>query len=244
MSIDIHELFTQWRQKYRRELPDTNTEARKMVFDFTHRYADYDCIDIHDVTAMIDTSERYTILRSGIAPRAINDHGYPATARYTFRVYDKQTGWMRIIPFHEAIECFLLDVHRGRTSVYRIVDQNGSAEYAAIRTKYDHVRTLFFDACWQYSLKQFPIEPLISEAERRLQQSARYQEYLQSPQWIQKKFKVFARDGYQCQQCGTGKNLVCHHTTYDNIYNERLDDLLTLCKRCHHDIHHHDLRKA
>lgn len=63
----------------------------------------------------------------------------------------------------------------------------------------------------------------------------KYKEYLNSDQWKEIRDKVLHRDGNKCIKCGSSKNLQVHHNTYDNIYNEaeNLDDLITLCSKCH-----------
>lgn len=47
---------------------------------------------------------------------------------------------------------------------------------------------------------------------------------------------VFERDEYECQRCGSKKNLECHH--YESIYQNPIesadvDMCITLCKKCH-----------
>ena len=69
-----------------------------------------------------------------------------------------------------------------------------------------------------------------------------YEHYLGTGQWQEKRKLVFKRDNYQCQKCGTGKNLNVHHITYENLYNEEIEDLTTLCKPCHEKIHKHDIK--
>jgi len=64
-----------------------------------------------------------------------------------------------------------------------------------------------------------------------------YNKYLRSPEWKAKKLLVLERDNYKCQQCGYTNNLHVHHLTYENVTNEQLDDLVTLCKRCHRSEH-------
>ena len=66
----------------------------------------------------------------------------------------------------------------------------------------------------------------------------KYQEYLKSQKWNDIKKLVFKRDKYVCQGCLTEtKNLQAHHLTYDRIYNEMCFDLITLCRKCHCNIH-------
>lgn len=69
----------------------------------------------------------------------------------------------------------------------------------------------------------------------------KYQEYLKSQKWNEIKNLVFKRDKYICQGCLTEtKNLQAHHLTYDRIYNEMCFDLITLCRKCHCNIHDMD----
>jgi hypothetical protein len=53
--------------------------------------------------------------------------------------------------------------------------------------------------------------------------------------------EVLKRDGYQCGICGTYNNLIVHHIDghgYTNgIPNNSLDNLMTLCKFCHTNLH-------
>lgn len=64
-----------------------------------------------------------------------------------------------------------------------------------------------------------------------------YKEYLQSDAWKAKRKAVLIRDQLRCQLCGHEKNLHVHHVTYDRIYNEDLEDLITLCSDCHGGLH-------
>lgn len=67
-----------------------------------------------------------------------------------------------------------------------------------------------------------------------------HQEYINSPKWKAKRQMVLERDNFRCRKCGTGKNLDVHHITYENIGNEPLDDLVTLCRNCHEEVHKYD----
>jgi 5-methylcytosine-specific restriction endonuclease McrA len=60
-----------------------------------------------------------------------------------------------------------------------------------------------------------------------------YQEYLKSARWRKLTDERKALDGYRCRVCNGGANLQVHHRTYQNIGNETLDDLTTLCAECH-----------
>ena len=69
--------------------------------------------------------------------------------------------------------------------------------------------------------------------------------YYRTPHW--KQFSQQAKDfgGNHCEDCGidedearrTGNYLQVHHKNYNNVGNEDLDDVVTLCKRCHGERH-------
>lgn len=65
-----------------------------------------------------------------------------------------------------------------------------------------------------------------------------YEEYLQSDYWDSIKNQVLERDDYRCRLCNSNKKLKVHHRTYNNLGQEKLEDLLTLCGKCHFDYHH------
>lgn len=67
-----------------------------------------------------------------------------------------------------------------------------------------------------------------------------YHDYMATKSWEEKKIERLKHDGYQCQICGSGKNLTVHHITYDRLGAEDLDDIITVCKTCHDKIHAHD----
>jgi hypothetical protein len=64
-----------------------------------------------------------------------------------------------------------------------------------------------------------------------------YEAYLDSNEWVLKRKKVLARDNHQCQTwlAHTGP-LEVHHKTYENLGDEPLSDLITVCRRCHEQL--------
>ena len=64
-----------------------------------------------------------------------------------------------------------------------------------------------------------------------------YKNYLHSDKWYKIRDKVFNRDNNKCTICGATENLVAHHKNYDNLGNEKLEDLITVCEECHEVIH-------
>ena len=65
----------------------------------------------------------------------------------------------------------------------------------------------------------------------------KYALYLESPEWKNKAQACKDRD-VNCKLCGSASKLQAHHITYDNLYNEKLEDLITLCFECHSNQHH------
>jgi phage terminase large subunit GpA-like protein len=38
---------------------------------------------------------------------------------------------------------------------------------------------------------------------------------------------------WQCEHCGAKDKLSIHHVTYERIFNETLEDVRILCRKCH-----------
>jgi hypothetical protein len=64
-----------------------------------------------------------------------------------------------------------------------------------------------------------------------------YQEYLETPEWQQRRKIMLKRAGYQCQVCGNGTELHTHHNTYKRRGAELATDLVVLCSGCHRLFH-------
>jgi len=64
-----------------------------------------------------------------------------------------------------------------------------------------------------------------------------YEEYLQTPEWIEKREQTLERDGHRCRVCNSREKLHVHHRTYARRGNEDLNDLTTLCETCHEEFH-------
>ena len=69
--------------------------------------------------------------------------------------------------------------------------------------------------------------PLLSE----------YIAYMDSKEWQRKRSARLAIDRKQCVLCGTLNNLHVHHVTYERLFNEKMSDLMTVCKSCHEVLH-------
>lgn len=65
-----------------------------------------------------------------------------------------------------------------------------------------------------------------------------YDKYLRSPEWQEKRQERLALDNHKCAFCKSTENLNIHHRTYENLGNEDVrHDLVTLCEKCHKEVH-------
>ena len=61
-----------------------------------------------------------------------------------------------------------------------------------------------------------------------------YREYLRTPHWQGLRRQVRERAEGKCEVLWCNRQgRDTHHLTYERIGNERLDDLVLLCRRCH-----------
>lgn len=67
--------------------------------------------------------------------------------------------------------------------------------------------------------------------------TADYADYLHGPEWAAKKQQRMEMDGNRCQGCQAEESLLVHHVTYIRRGREEMDDLVTVCGRCHRLIH-------
>lgn len=70
-----------------------------------------------------------------------------------------------------------------------------------------------------------------------------YYEYIASEEWRSKADATKARDGH-CLLCGSTHHLDAHHLTYAHLGDERPDELVTLCRRCHELVHENGLHES
>jgi predicted HNH restriction endonuclease len=66
----------------------------------------------------------------------------------------------------------------------------------------------------------------------------RYNAYLASEAWQQKRDEAFAHYGRKCSQCSATRRLQVHHKRYPKVFGtEPVSDLLIVCIPCHERIH-------
>ena len=82
--------------------------------------------------------------------------------------------------------------------------------------------------------------------QERLNWLLAYEEYIQSPGWLEKRSKVLGRCRGVCEGCGNRRAVEVHHEKYPRgvepgskewARREKLYDLVGLCKECHRDVH-------
>ena len=65
-----------------------------------------------------------------------------------------------------------------------------------------------------------------------------YLDYLNSEKWKKKAARKRKSADNKCQLCNNGKKtLHVHHRSYENVYHERMRDLIVLCEDCHNRFH-------
>jgi len=68
---------------------------------------------------------------------------------------------------------------------------------------------------------------------RVTERGAEYRAYLQSPRWQKLRRAVMLRAKGKCEICFRADGSDAAHLCYDRMFNERLTDLLWVCRACH-----------
>lgn len=98
-----------------------------------------------------------------------------------------------------------------------------------------------FEVRQQYRKQKYCSEKCLNKSEKLFGgKQERDLEYKNQIRFDGNRYKVLERDDYTCQVCGNTTQLVLHHKDEsgqsDNPNNE-IDNLITLCRRCHINIH-------
>lgn len=64
-----------------------------------------------------------------------------------------------------------------------------------------------------------------------------YRDYLQTPEWQNKRAEKLNQAHHRCELCYSNKRLHVHHKTYARRGKEDLSDLIVLCANCHAKFH-------
>jgi 5-methylcytosine-specific restriction endonuclease McrA len=69
--------------------------------------------------------------------------------------------------------------------------------------------------------------------------------YREQPEWQVRRVQALVRAGNQCQACSSrDTTLDVHHNSYQNYGDEKPQDLVVLCRKCHRKFHGIDLEDA
>lgn len=64
-----------------------------------------------------------------------------------------------------------------------------------------------------------------------------YYEYLESDQWLNIRRIALMKSDFKCEKCGNKENLNVHHLNYNSVFDEKIRDIIVLCKGCHKNQH-------
>ncbi len=113
----------------------------------------------------------------------------------------------------------------------------------------EHAADLLCLACWQqlaeHAEEQRRLTHLMRQALLAEHRRLPYPKRRATEEWRVLRNQVLVRAGYRCQLCGvSGRHvqLNVHHNTYENYGEEKLEDLVVLCRPCHE--RHHFLDEA
>ena len=92
-------------------------------------------------------------------------------------------------------------------------------------------------------LSNNPIDDMTAYYMRQEKDKDLYFTYInESPRWRFKRETRFNIDKGICQSCGKTiyiNSFHCHHLNYTSLFNEDMEDLVSLCYSCHQEEHNH-----
>lgn len=109
------------------------------------------------------------------------------------------------------------------------------------RTPFDNL----LQGRWREYQQKFNEEARAIQERQREQEAAeqnatwwrRYNRYLTTPEWQERRQLVFARSGGICEGCRKRKATQVHHLTYEHVEHEFLFELVAICSACHRRMH-------
>jgi 5-methylcytosine-specific restriction endonuclease McrA len=129
-----------------------------------------------------------------------------------------------------------------KSRLQQIGMQHSLEDYCADKTKDTPPVTLLCGPCYrqrkdhaeqQADLDRQRYQALLAEYRARP-----YEHRRQTREWKVLKRQIHRRDGYRCRLCNRNNGpLHVHHRTYASYAEERLEDLITLCRSCHKRCH-------
>ena len=90
----------------------------------------------------------------------------------------------------------------------------------------------------EYKLRDFFYEDALRPQTKKGSWWSKYNDYLNSHEWHEKRECVLFRDNHTCQHCGSDENLQVHHMSYKHLgESQEISSCITLCKSCHEKVH-------
>lgn len=214
----------------------------------TYKWMEWDCIPelyIHQFLEFLPSNVVFIRKSNGQGAKTRNKPwNYPLDAKFKFCVQTAQYGnWQKDLS-HQECKKLGFNVCNGQSAVHPFLHANADPAYMRLKEAHDKTIKEFRKFTEGYSNERWPLRSVTVEVLTPAEEhDYTYHEHMKSDYWRKIRNEARERDKHKCRHCGSGQNLVCHHITYENLGNESLDDLLTLCKRCHYKVHVEDLRR-
>lgn len=145
-------------------------------------------------------------------------------------LYNLQTVVMRLLSgsgkppkstdYNEAVAYLNKSIMRQRFQTFPVIPEVVDAESMSV------AKTAAFRILEEV-IRHLPEPEVVSTGARA------YQEYIESPQWMARRLRLFKVRGTKCESCQSGQKIRVHHLHYGNLGNEQDDDLQVLCDACH-----------
>ena len=103
-------------------------------------------------------------------------------------------------------------------------------------TKLINEKSPTYDKYFEYRSQKLEENKQVEKAYRK----EFYSEYMKSDKWKAIRLKVLKRDNNLCQACLDAPAQDVHHKTYENIGDELMYELISVCRDCHFNRIHKD----
>lgn len=115
-----------------------------------------------------------------------------------------------------------------------------AAEIGLEMISHASIRVIYYRVAAQRLVRELARMLVVSEDSARCMLSRPeglgYKAYMSSPQWDVKRVEAIKKDGNRCRTCGRIGKLEVHHISYIRMGQERPEDLMTLCPKCHEEM--------
>lgn len=110
------------------------------------------------------------------------------------------------------------------------------------KARYAEGYKVLCDQCWTevQQERHAEWEETCAQRAKRLHEleTMSYAEYLETPEWQERRKRHLKSVGFKCQLCNTKDTILdVHHRTYERRGNEHFKDLIVMCRNCHGVFH-------